>query len=168
MLSRELKGGSIALSLSKSEDEAAATSITTNTDNIYHYEEERVSQSLLDWTLVRWTRNTCLLDDDDIVTDDSMQYDTDCVPFQSSEEESHASWVFSLGYLLSVIIFFPMSLQDLKVCCIYFLSKYAVISFIPSSCSLTLILAIEIFWIHALLFFYGIIRKIQHFRYLAS
>ena len=137
MLSRQLKGGAIALSLSRervvgddvndiSNDDygnsismaknhdLSTTTTTTNTNTL---------QSLINWTLVRWNRSACYLDDDDIIEGssndvdiggDNVDYDN-CVPFQTSTTSSQTSWLVTLGYLLAAICFLPMSLQDLKV-----------------------------------------------------
>ena len=48
---------------------------------------------------------------------DSGDIDFDeCVPFLSSPEYQDTSWLFTLGYFVSGLIFLPMSLKDLKVC----------------------------------------------------
>lgn len=148
MLSKQLKGGAIALSLSRETEGASLVNYDMDTvvDTDYHMDTNTnplmgkqhfindttaaTSKSVMNWSLVRWNRSTCYLDDDDddIVTGgnigggvgsgdssdlDDVDYDN-CVPFQS-DSSNHTSWLVTLGYLLAAICFLPMSLQDLKV-----------------------------------------------------
>ena len=140
MLSRQLKGGAIALSLSRERvvdnnvhndyhsgsSGSSSNSISMAKNHDLTTTTSYTSQSLINWTLVRWNRSTCYLDDDyddDIIEgtsndldigENSVDYDN-CVPFQTSTTTNHTSWLVTLGYLLAAICFLPMSLQDLKV-----------------------------------------------------
>ena len=149
MLSRYLKGGAIALSLSREGGEEQVGSggegndlesvimegimSTNDSVNAFMGQEHSLfhdtSKSWINWTLVRWNRSACYVDndddDDDIIAgggsanvgaaEDDDDIDYDCLPFQTTMP-SQVSLLVTLGYILAAICFLPMSLQDLKVC----------------------------------------------------
>jgi hypothetical protein len=84
--------------------------------------------SILDWEVVRWDQSSCLKihdngqEEEGIQSSDSADepgdgsdgnYDfDDCIPFRNLPQ---TSLLVTCGYLLSALIFIPMSLKDLKV-----------------------------------------------------
>ncbi len=109
---------------------ATFSSGTSNEEDAADREEWNTNDhqilSFLDsWEIIRWDQSVCFDDDDDddddVVGDggeDDFDYN-DCIPFQNTAHKP--SWLLTAGYVLSAVIFLPMSLKDLKVClCIVF------------------------------------------------
>ena len=66
--------------------------------------------------ILRWgDEGLCMHESGDSGVIGDIDFD-ECIPFLSSPEYQDTSWLFTLGYFVSGLIFLPMSLKDLKVC----------------------------------------------------
>lgn len=143
MLSRKVKGGTMALSFESRSyvgaanptamPNAASSPVAPDGEdsddpkewNTNHHQIFAFSNS---WEIIRWDHSICLGDDqthdlgnpssanyndEDDDSDDRNDFDyADCIPFKNDANKS--SLLMTGGYILSGVIFLPMSLRDLK------------------------------------------------------
>lgn len=84
---------------------------STGSDDDGDYDGGR---AIIDWDIIRWDNSTCLNESGDSGDVIDINFD-ECIPFRNSALYQDSSWLLTLGYFVSALIFIPMSLKDLKV-----------------------------------------------------
>ncbi len=116
-----MKGGAIALAFNFSSGSTGSDD-DGGYDGVFGSDRDG-GRAVIDLDIIRWNNSTCLNDSGDSGDVIDINFD-ECIPFRNSAFYQDSSWLLTLGYIVSALIFIPMSLKDLKVryffSCIYY------------------------------------------------